>query len=76
LALNICMNTQTNTQITIQDLVEIKDMIDLACSRGAYRGAEVRAVGEIYEKISAFLDAVIVQSQSQAQSDSEQRSVE
>lgn len=76
MALNICMNTQTNTQITIQDLVEIKDMIDLACSRGAYRGAEVRAVGEIYEKISAFLDAVIVQSQSQAQSDSEQRSVE
>ena len=70
-ALNIYMNTQTTTQITVQDLFEIKEMIDLACSRGAFRGNEVRAVGEIYEKLSAFLDAVVAKAQADAQTDAQ-----
>ena len=66
------MNTQPiSTQITINDIAQIKDMIDLACSRGAYRGSEVRAVGEVYEKITAFLDAVIAQAQIEAQQQGE-----
>lgn len=61
------MNTQaTPTQITVQDLIEIKNIIDLACSRGAFRGNEVRSVGEIYEKLTAFLDVVIAQAQAEA----------
>ncbi len=72
MSLNICMNTQANTtQITVQDLLEIKEIIDLACSRGAFRGNEVRAVGEIYEKLSAFLDAVVAKAQADAQSQGE-----
>ena len=66
------MNTQANTtQITVQDLLEIKEIIDLACSRGAFRGNEVRAVGEIYEKLSAFLDAVVAKAQADAQTDAQ-----
>lgn len=61
------MNTQTiPTQITISDIAQIKDLIDLACARGAYRGAEAKTVGEIYEKLTAFLDAVIAQAQAEA----------
>ena len=70
-SLNIYMNTQTTTQITIQDLVAIKELIDLACSRGAFRGNEARAVGEIYEKLSAFLDAVVAKAQADAQTDAQ-----
>lgn len=69
MALNIYMTTQnTQTQITINDLVMVKDLIDLACSRGAYRGAEAKTVGEIYEKLTAFLDAVLAQAPAEAQS--------
>ena len=59
-ALNICMENQ---QITIADLDTIKNIIDLACTRGAFRGAEISQVGAVYDKLSAFLQAVIAQAQ-------------
>jgi hypothetical protein len=59
---NICMD---NTQITIADLDTIKNIIDLACTRGAFRGAEISQVGAVYDKLSLFLQAVIAQAQAQ-----------
>jgi hypothetical protein len=59
---NICMD---NTQITIQDLDMLKNIIDLASSRGAFRAAEMKDVGEVYNKLSAFLEAVVAQAQAQ-----------
>jgi uncharacterized protein (DUF885 family) len=65
--LNIYMeNTQQPQEnITLVDLDLIKNIIDLACTRGAFRGSEVRQVGEVYEKLSAFLEAVVAQAQKQ-----------
>jgi hypothetical protein len=60
-----------NTQITVADLGLLKNIIDLASTRGAFRAAEMKQVGEVYEKLSAFLDAVLAQAQAQ-ESDSEQ----
>jgi hypothetical protein len=60
-----------NTQITVADLGLLKSIIDLASTRGAFRAAEMKQVGEVYEKLSAFLDAVLAQAQAQ-ESDSEQ----
>jgi hypothetical protein len=54
-----------NTQITIADLDLLKNIIDLASTRGAFRAAEMKQVGEIYEKLSAFLEAVVAQAQAQ-----------
>lgn len=51
--------------ITIADLNLIKNIIDLASTRGAFRGAELKQVGEVYEKLSAFLEAVVAQAQTQ-----------
>jgi hypothetical protein len=59
---NICMD---NTQITIADLDTIKNVIDLACARGAFRGAEISQVGAVYDKLSIFLAAVIEQAKAQ-----------
>jgi hypothetical protein len=55
-------NTQ---QITVADLDTIKNIIDLACTRGAFRGAELTQVGVVYDKLSAFLQAVIEQAKAQ-----------
>ena len=64
-----------DTQITIADLDTIKNIIDLACTRGAFRGAEISQVGAVYDKLSAFLQAVIDQAKEQEahnQADSDQ----
>jgi hypothetical protein len=54
-----------NQQITVADLDTIKNIIDLACARGAFRGAEASQVGAVYDKLALFLDAVIAQAKEQ-----------
>ena len=58
--LNICMET-----ITISDLDTIKNIINLAATRGAFRGEELSMVGTVYDKLTVFLEAVIEQAKAQ-----------
>ena len=58
--LNIYME---NTQITIADLDTIKNIINLACTRGAFQAGEISEVGAVYDKLNAFLEAVVAQAQ-------------
>ena len=60
-----------NTQITIADLDTIKNIIDLACTRGAFRGEELSQVGVVYDKLNSFLKAVIEQAKAQEASTAE-----
>ena len=60
-----------NTQITIADLDTIKNIIDLACTRGAFRGAEISQVGAVYDKLTVFLEAVIAQAKAQEAANAE-----
>ena len=62
---------ENNTQITIADLDTIKNIIDLACTRGAFRGAELSQVGTVYDKLSVFLQAVIEQAKAQEAANAE-----
>jgi hypothetical protein len=54
-----------NTQITIADLDSIKNIINLAATRGAFAGEELSQVGAVYDKLTAFLAAVIEQAKAQ-----------
>jgi hypothetical protein len=56
-----------DNQITVVDLARIKSIIETACSRGAFQAAEMKTVGDIYDRLTAFLEAVVAQ----AQADSE-----
>jgi len=58
-------NTNNSIQITIADLDTLKNIVDLASTRGAFRGAELTQVGAIYDKLTAFLDAIIAQAKAQ-----------
>ena len=64
------MNTTTPTQpitdITIADLDLLRQIVDLASSRGAFRGAELSQVGEVYNKLTRFLELVAGQPQQNA----------
>lgn len=53
-------------KLTIQDLASIHSIIDAACSRGAFKATEMKQVGEIYEKLTAFLTAVQAQAETAA----------
>lgn len=54
-----------NQTITVADLNLLKNIIDLASSRGAFRAAELKEVGEVYNKLAVFLEAVVAQAQAQ-----------
>jgi hypothetical protein len=56
----------TPPQITIDDLVTIKNLIDVACSRGAFQATEMTSVGQVYDKLTGFLNTVIAAAQAQA----------
>lgn len=58
-----------NTQITIADLDLLKSIVDLASTRGAFRAAEMKEIGEVYNKLTQFLDAVVEQAKAQEQSE-------
>jgi hypothetical protein len=51
--------------ITVADLNLLKNIIDLASARGAFRAGEMTQIGEVYDKLTAFLDAVVAQAQAQ-----------
>jgi hypothetical protein len=57
-------NTQT-TDITIADLDMLRQIVDLASSRGAFKGAELSQVGEVYNKLTRFLELAVTQTQAQ-----------
>ncbi len=67
MSLNIYMdNNTTPPQITIQDLIMIKDLIDVACARGAFKADEMSSVGQVYDKLTGFLNTVIASAQADA----------
>jgi hypothetical protein len=47
--------------LTIQDLTSIKQIIDVASGRGAFKPNEMMVIGQTYNKLEAFLGAVAAQ---------------
>jgi len=59
------MKNITENQITVVDLDLLRNIVDVATSRGAFRGAELTQVGEVYDKLTKFLEAVVAQAKAQ-----------
>ena len=53
-------------ELTIQDLGNLRAIIDVASQRGAFRAAEMAAVGSAFNKLNDFLNAVAPQEKSNA----------
>jgi hypothetical protein len=56
-----------NAQLTLADLASIHTLIDAACTRGAFKAPEMSRVGEIYDKLTRFLETATQQAQEQAE---------
>ena len=50
-----------NTELTVNDLNNIKQIIDVASSRGAFRPNEMMTIGQVYNKLETFLATVAQQ---------------
>jgi hypothetical protein len=53
--LNIYMN------LSINDLANVKQAIELAAKRGAFQASEMKLIGESYDNLCAFLESVVAQ---------------
>ena len=54
---------QADSTINLADLQNILTVLDLASSRGAFRGAELEPVGQLYNKFKIFVDTAAAQQQ-------------
>lgn len=55
--------------ISLQDLQVLLQIVDLASSRGAFRGAELTQVGAIFDKLNAFLSFIAEQQKARAEAE-------
>jgi hypothetical protein len=58
-----------DNQITVVDLARLKTVIETACTRGAFQAGEMKTVGEVYDRLTAFLNSVVAQAETMSQSD-------
>ena len=45
------------TNVNLQDMITIVNIIDVCSERGAFKGNELAVVGQLREKIAAFVKA-------------------
>jgi hypothetical protein len=48
-------------ELNLNDLMSVKNLIDIVTARGVFKANELSSVGVLYDKLSAFLDAVAKQ---------------
>jgi|AntAceMinimDraft_11_1070367.scaffolds.fasta_scaffold01115_8 hypothetical protein len=50
---------QKGPELTVTDLQNIRSIIDIAATRGAFKANEMAAVGAVFNKLDVFLAAVV-----------------
>jgi hypothetical protein len=59
--------TDTNPNLSVLDLANIRDILDLAARRGAFAAGEMVAVGTVFNKLHAFVTAAMPQQTPESQ---------
>lgn len=49
---------KSGADLNISDLMALKNILEVASTRGAFKPAEFEAVGKTFNKLNAFLEAV------------------
>jgi hypothetical protein len=62
--------------ISLNDLQVLLQIVDLASSRGAFRGAELTQVGAIFDKLNSFLSFIAAQQKAAQEKDGSETSAE
>jgi hypothetical protein len=66
---------QKSPELTVTDLQNIRSIIDIAATRGAFKANEMAAVGTVFNKLYIFLAAVVpAQQKEQAEAEAAAKS--
>ena len=66
---------QKSPELTVTDLQNIRSIIDIAATRGAFKANEMAAVGTVFNKLDIFLAAVVpAQQKEQAEAEAAAKS--
>lgn len=57
---------QPAADLNISDLAAIRNILEVASQRGAFKAAELESVGRVFNKLSNFLDAATKAQQPEA----------
>lgn len=49
---------QSNSDLNVSDLVALRNVVDVASQRGAFKASELEMVGKVYNKLNSFLESV------------------
>lgn len=49
---------QTPVNITVSDIILLKNIVEIASTRGAFRASELSQVGQLYDKVNAWCESV------------------
>jgi|688.fasta_scaffold320968_2 hypothetical protein len=60
------------TTLSVADLISLRNLIDAACSRGAFKAGEMTSIGELYNRLNTFVEHAQLQIDPQSQSDQDQ----
>lgn len=66
-AQEVASEAATPESISLQDLQVLLQIVDLASSRGAFRGPELTQVGAIFDKLNSFLSFISEQQKAKAE---------
>ncbi len=50
--------TNANPELTVTDLNNLRSILDVAVRRGAFGAAEITSVGQVFDRLNAFLNSV------------------
>jgi len=53
-------NENTSTLLSLSDMITMKNIINIVSTRGAFKPEEMVVVGQLYNKLSEFIDSVNV----------------
>jgi hypothetical protein len=54
---------ENDIQITVADLALLKNLVEVASSRGAFKADELSTVGQVYDKLNIFLNQLVEQAE-------------
>jgi hypothetical protein len=50
--------SQPGADLNVNDLVALRNVVDVASQRGAFKASELEMVGKVYNKLNTFLESV------------------
>jgi len=61
------MSDIEQTSLTIADIATLKQIVEVASSRGAFRAEELSQVGAVYDRVSAWIDSMTPATENEAE---------